>query len=98
MRESLAMPGCSDPSSKRTGNLLESTIRCEVKDAAARGAMVMRSRGRIAEDRFIADVTLDMSELELDDPEAEQGKQMIAAMQKVGTVRISASRVGDCPA
>jgi hypothetical protein len=98
LRESLLVQGCDDPVNRRRGNLLETTIRCEAKNVEAGGELVLRGRGRIREDRFAAEFKLDLTELEIDNPEDRQGAQMLQALQSVGGVSLDARRVGECPA
>jgi hypothetical protein len=99
VREALATDGCADPVNERAGNQLTSTIRCSIKDNEVSGDYYFRGRGRISEDAFASDFKIDLSEIDhKGNKDAQQGMQMLQAMQGVGSLRISASRVGECPA
>jgi len=98
VRESLATKGCDDPKNERVGNQLTTTIRCEFEERKVAGDWYLRGRGRISEDSFLADFKIDLTEVEIEDAEAKQGAQALQAMQGVGSLRISAKRVDECPA
>jgi hypothetical protein len=98
VRETLAIEGCGDPVNVRTGNLLSTTLRCKAEDEEVKGEIVLRGSGRIRAEAFAAGFKVDLSEVTLDDSDARQAAQVLQAMQSVGSVSITAKRVGDCPA
>lgn len=98
VRESLAMKGCSDPDNKRTGNLLESTIRCPFDPEHATGEWFIRASGRIREDSFTTAVRFDIPAEALTDAESVEAAKMLNTYQKFGSVEVEARRVGECPA
>lgn len=100
VRESLVVEGCADPVNERVGNQLSTTIRCSIEreEEEASGDWYLRGRGRIDEDAFLSDFKIDLTEVEIKDAEVRSGAQAIQALQGVGSMRISARRVGDCPA
>jgi hypothetical protein len=98
IRETIALPGCADSVNERTGNLLEATISCSPEESDVKGEVVLRGSGRIRAERFAAEFKVDLSGLQIDDPEARQGAQMLQAVQGVGGLSVDARRIGDCPA
>jgi hypothetical protein len=98
VRETVNVPGCGDPVNERTGNLLATTILCSINEDGVKGDAYLRGSGRIREEEFSSAFKVDLSEIEIEDPEAQEAARMLQAMQSVGSISVSATRVGDCPA
>lgn len=98
IRETLALKGCADPVNERKGNQLSTTIRCSIPDPGAKGDIYFRGMGRIRAEAFATGFKVDLSEIDIEDPEAQQAARMLQAMQSVGSVSVTAKRIGDCPA
>lgn len=99
VRESLVVEGCADPVNERAGNQLSTTIRCSIEGEGeeAKGDWYLRGRGRIGEDDFLSDFKIDLTEVEIKDSEIRSSAHALQALQGVGSMRISAERVGECP-
>lgn len=98
VRETLANELCDDPVNERTGNALSTRIRCTMPEGEGlSGDAYLRGSGRIKAESFSADFKLDMSEVTVEDREAQEAVGMLQAMQTVGSVSIDARRIGDCP-
>jgi hypothetical protein len=98
VRETVSIKSCGDPVNERKGNLLSTTITCSLKGGEAKGDAYLRGSGRIRKTSFSSSFKVDMSDVDISDPDAQQGAQMMQAMQSVGSISITAKRIGDCPA